>query len=208
MNAVVHKPLDLEKLSKALAQVVERRPAHGSSPRAEVARAPHTSDAHRGRPLDVARRRAEAEARIERTRAEWERGERRTDERKTLDASVVASAPEPLFDLDDLRKRVGGDAELAAEVLAAVVSDSLRIKGELDAALAGRDAAVLRRAAHTLKGCLANVAANALVQRCAALEEAARAGELEACDAMMPALEELFAQVHAGLAAASLRRAA
>ncbi len=108
-----------------------------------------------------------------------------------------------LFDLADLTRRVGGDTALAHDVLVAVIDDSRRLMHDIESAAAAADVRGLRHAAHTMKGCVANVAARELTARAAELEDLTSHADAAACAKLVPALRALFDQVHAGLAAAA-----
>lgn len=111
----------------------------------------------------------------------------------------------PLFDLAELTRRVGGDTELAHDVLVAVIDDSRRLMVDIESAAAARDSRALRHAAHTMKGCVANVAAIELAARAAELEECAAKSDLTVCAPLVAPLRALFERVHDGLAAAAKR---
>jgi signal transduction histidine kinase/CheY-like chemotaxis protein len=81
------------------------------------------------------------------------------------------------LDLEDLRHRVGGDAQLAGEVLVAVRDESRRLFTELAEAAGRGDLERLRIIAHTLKGCVANVGARPVREAVTAVENAAKSGE-------------------------------
>lgn len=111
----------------------------------------------------------------------------------------------PLFDLADLTRRVGGDTELAHDVLVAVIDDSVRLMREIETAAGAQDLRALRHAAHTMKGCVANVAAVELAARAAELEHCTAKQDVAICAELVAPLRRLFDRVHAGLAAAARR---
>lgn len=62
---------------------------------------------------------------------------------------------EQVFDLEAALEMLGGDRGLLKELARMFIDNSPRTFGELNAALAAGDRAVLRRSAHTLKGLFA-----------------------------------------------------
>jgi signal transduction histidine kinase/CheY-like chemotaxis protein len=92
-------------------------------------------------------------------------------------ASLVGS--EALLDLDDFRKRVGGNEELVRELLAIYVEDVRGALAEIRKALDARDAPALRETAHALKGMSANVSAESARWLSKALEEEGKEAKID-----------------------------
>jgi CheY-like chemotaxis protein/HPt (histidine-containing phosphotransfer) domain-containing protein len=128
MNGVVHKPMDLERLTQAIAHVLSAAPA----------------------PVEIP---------------------------ALVEVPPPVEPATPSIDLAALRERVGGDEALFDEVLAAIVVETRRLTADLAEAVVAADMTRLRRTAHTLRGCLANVGAKDLVARLAVLEEAAASAD-------------------------------
>jgi CheY-like chemotaxis protein len=173
MNAVLHKPLSLEKLEIALGHIMSGR--FGWREARERARA--------------------ASPTVEPTS--------RTAEHATPDAaSGVPSASElhapaaKLLSFDDLRGRVGGDEEIAREILVATLADSAQLMRDIESALGRGDYETLRRVAHSLKGCVANVSAESLVVQALVVETAAKARDERACLEHVPRLRATFDRVY------------
>jgi signal transduction histidine kinase len=103
-----------------------------------------------------------------------------------------------------LLERLGGDAELVREVAELYFHESPRLLGAARAALAGGDAAALARAAHSLKGTLATLAAPRASAAARRLEELGARGDLAAAADALPELERCLDELGAGLDA--LRR--
>ena len=97
--------------------------------------------------------------------------------------------------------RVGGDAELLKEIAALFIEDYPNVLAELRAAAARADAHGVERAAHGLKGSVANFGAQAAVDAAFQLEQMGRAGDLsrvrEAIDALARALDALHPELNA-----------
>jgi HPt (histidine-containing phosphotransfer) domain-containing protein len=98
--------------------------------------------------------------------------------------------------------RVGGDAELLKEIAALFMEDYPNVLAEIQAAAARGDPPGVERAAHGLKGSVANFGAQAAVDAALQIERIGRGGDLSrvseaintlarALDALRPELEAL-----------------
>lgn len=76
-------------------------------------------------------------------------------------------------------ERVGGDAELLQEVARLFLDDCPNAMGMIRKAIEAGDPKALERAAHNLKGAVANFGAEATVHAAFRLEEMGRAGRME-----------------------------
>lgn len=110
-----------------------------------------------------------------------------------------AADGEAVFDEAEMLSRFMGDRMLAGQIISTVLRDVplqlLRLKKMIEEA----DAPAVRRQAHALKGAAANVAACALRNVASAAEQAGKAGDLECAAALLPCLEERFAQLQVTL---------
>lgn len=59
-----------------------------------------------------------------------------------------------MIDLEDLQRRLGGDRAAAETVLSAFVREAPKMIGDLSAAVANDDRALIQRLAHTVRGTL------------------------------------------------------
>lgn len=95
----------------------------------------------------------------------------------------------PLFDETELLERVDHDWEFLGDTVEMLAADGpallLRIRQAVDA----RDAAALSRAAHTLKGMIANFCADAPHATAFELERMGKAGDLSSAPPAVAALE-------------------
>jgi HPt (histidine-containing phosphotransfer) domain-containing protein len=107
----------------------------------------------------------------------------------------------PILDLAVAEARVGGDRELLRELAGLFLVEYPRCVAELRAALAAADARRLERAAHGLKGSVANFGARPAVEAALALEQAGRGGQLEGAGELLRALEQVLTALHAELEA-------
>lgn len=96
---------------------------------------------------------------------------------------------------------IGDDEDLLAEVAALARSEIVRQLSSLNAALAAGDAAVARREAHTIKGTVATLGANAVRDVAMATEHAARDGDLAGAKNHAIRLESLTNRLVAELTA-------
>jgi two-component system sensor histidine kinase/response regulator len=170
MNGVVQKPANLERLSRGIASVIAR------AARAE------------GGSRDLARSLART-ACLPTPAVGHHRG-------AILRAVAAVKVPPPRstsadirsgLDLDELQRRVGGDRALFEDVLAAVREEAGRMFVELAAAAARGDLEAVRRIAHTLKGCVANVGARPVVEAVVGVEVAAKEGDLPRAQTLVAA---------------------
>jgi two-component system, sensor histidine kinase and response regulator len=103
------------------------------------------------------------------------------------------------LDRDLALSRVGGDADLLKEIAALFIEEYPKVLTELRAAAVRRDSRGVERAAHGLKGSVANFGAQAAVDAASELEHMGRAGDLsrvgEAIDALARALDALHPEL-------------
>jgi len=122
----------------------------------------------------------------------------------TPGATGPARPPDPaadaIFDQSALLARMNGDEADMREMIALFMGDTPGRMAELRAAAGGRDPAPVIRLAHTLKGAAGNVGARALQQAALAIEQAARAGEMETVRAGMERAEHEYQRLQARLA--------
>jgi HPt (histidine-containing phosphotransfer) domain-containing protein len=101
--------------------------------------------------------------------------------------------------LAELRALSGPDDDLLAEVVAVFLADAPEQMRAMRAALEGRDAALAHRAAHTLKGSANAVGARALGGVAAAIESAARAGDIDRAVEAAQGIDDAFDAARAAL---------
>ena len=99
--------------------------------------------------------------------------------------------------------RVGGDVSLLQEVAQLFLEDYPHSLSAIESALAHGDAKALERAAHTLKGAVANFGVEPVVQAALALEMSGRANDLSTCELQLADLKAKLAILHQDLAALS-----
>src|SRR5229473_1719747 len=97
------------------------------------------------------------------------------------------------LDKQDALARVGGDAQLLAEIAALFLQDLPRALGELRKAVSARDAAAIERHAHALKGSVSNFGAQEAREAAQSLETQARTNSLATIDASLSKLEHALA---------------
>src|SRR5579863_9547145 len=109
--------------------------------------------------------------------------------------------PGPGLDRELALSRVGGDAELLKEIAALFMEDYPSVLTEIRAAAARGDAKGVERAAHGLKGSVANFGAQTAVDAALQIERMGRAGDLsrvsEAIDTLALALDALHPELEA-----------
>jgi signal transduction histidine kinase/CheY-like chemotaxis protein/HPt (histidine-containing phosphotransfer) domain-containing protein len=97
--------------------------------------------------------------------------------------------------------RIGGDERLLRELVRLFLAEYTRWLAEIRAAVAGRNAARLRPAAHSLKGSLGTFGARAAFAAAQRLEELARAGDLAGAEETCTVLAGVLAELQPVLAA-------
>jgi PAS domain S-box-containing protein len=95
-----------------------------------------------------------------------------------------------ILDREGVRKRLGGSKPLLKQVADLFLEDCARLLTEVKAASAGGDTTVLARAAHSLKGALANLGAARAERAAGAAENAGRAGDAAGSADAVSTLEE------------------
>jgi len=115
-------------------------------------------------------------------------------ETKSEKRSKAVDVP-AVFDRAALLDRCLGDEDLAREVLGMFLDDMPPRVQELRTALDAGDASAARMAAHTIKGMAANTGAEAMSSLAGEMENAARAGNLEAVRGRMGELAEQIPQL-------------
>jgi signal transduction histidine kinase/CheY-like chemotaxis protein/HPt (histidine-containing phosphotransfer) domain-containing protein len=97
----------------------------------------------------------------------------------TPPAPAEEPVPEKVVDEDTLLERCGGDPDLAREIIRMYLEEYPKLLSEIRAALAGHDAVLLHRTAHTLKGAAGNFGAARVVAAALRLEERGAAAHFE-----------------------------
>ena len=96
--------------------------------------------------------------------------------------------------------RVGGDLELLKEIAALFLDEYPRALDDMHKALAAGDAKLLDRAAHGLKGSVANFCARPAEDAAFQLEQMGRMQKLDQAPQTLAALEQALASLQAELA--------
>jgi TMAO reductase system sensor TorS len=105
---------------------------------------------------------------------------------------------------DRLHEIAGGDAAFAHELVHLFVEDAARRIAALAEAIAGADAATVRKVAHTLKGSSGNIGAEPLRQAAFAVEQQGKAGDLANAATSLAMIEKEFARLRESLAESTL----
>ncbi|MBZ5636399.1 MAG: Hpt domain-containing protein [Acidobacteriia bacterium] len=108
---------------------------------------------------------------------------------------------EQVLDRATALARVGGDLELLKEIAALFLDEYPRALDDIHKAVATGDAYVLERAAHGLKGSVANFGASTAVDAAFQLEQLGRAHKLDPVPPALAQLERALACLHAELSA-------
>jgi CheY-like chemotaxis protein len=95
-----------------------------------------------------------------------------------------------------------GDPEFLAEIVNLFLATCPELLSSVEDAVARKDANAVCRAAHTLKGAVANFGAEAVVEQAKALEMIGRSGDISRADEMLRSLRSLIAALQPELEAA------
>jgi len=129
------------------------------------------------------------------------------DAGKAPDRAATATA-DTEWDWSTALATVQGSEELLREIIEAFLEEAPRQVAAMREALAGSDAALLRRAAHTVKGAVRYFGAQQAFDRAARLETLAHDCELQAAPAAVEKLEEELARIMPLLSARLANKAA
>jgi len=113
---------------------------------------------------------------------------------------VLVNDPATVLDFDQLRDVTFGDPELMREVVAALIDDTSRQIGILEAAVYDRNSEECKRLAHYSKGACANLGANSSADLLKEIEREAAAGQFGACEAVLALLAREIEQLRGVLA--------
>jgi HPt (histidine-containing phosphotransfer) domain-containing protein len=97
-------------------------------------------------------------------------------------------------------ERLDGDRELLAEIVELFLESAPRLMRELKKALGGRDDKALERAAHALKGAVANFGARSAMDAALRMEQRAQKGDLAGARAAWAPLEKEMTRLKKALA--------
>jgi len=97
---------------------------------------------------------------------------------------------DPVFDVAAVLDSLGGDSELLREVAAIFLGQTPKHMEKIRKAISDRDAKLLDRSAHALKGSAANLLAQGVVGAASRLEEIGRGGSVDGSEEALTLLEE------------------
>jgi len=120
----------------------------------------------------------------------------------------ATSPPEQRVDVRFLLRRVEGDRGLMKELVSVFLEDTPRLVKELTDAVEKRDHPKIERAAHTLKGAVANFGAKRARELALDLETRGRERDLELADCVLAELQKELAFVEAELSTVIMEAAA
>lgn len=115
---------------------------------------------------------------------------------------------EQRVDVSFLLRRVEGDRGLMKEIVTVFLQDAPRLSRDLKEAVEKRDHPKIERAAHTLKGAVANFSAKRARELACDLETRGRTRDLELADCVLAELQKEMAFVEAELSAIIMEEAA
>jgi two-component system sensor histidine kinase/response regulator len=121
---------------------------------------------------------------------------------EVIDSPVISAAAEDLaLDEKALLDRVGGNVEVCIQLTSAFLEESPRLVEELKRAVQSKDSAAVNRAAHALKGSVANFGVQVAVETAFALEKLGEAGDLQSAGPLLARMESQIRTVNKTLTA-------
>jgi HPt (histidine-containing phosphotransfer) domain-containing protein len=114
---------------------------------------------------------------------------------------VEPNQPRELLDSSAILDRVGGDVDFLEEIAALFAEDSPKLLGDIRRAIEAGNAGALERAAHTLKGSVANFGAEPAREAALQLEMMGRSGNLAPAVEVCNVLEREITRFTAALLA-------
>ena len=117
---------------------------------------------------------------------------------------TTTMSPSPVLDpaaIEGLRALSPDEPGFLRELIEIYLKDTPLRLAELESALAKGDAAIVVRAAHTIKGSSGNFGASALAKLAQEIESQGKAGNLPAAAVALPAFKAEFARVNTALTA-------
>ncbi len=121
------------------------------------------------------------------------------------DSTSVETVSEDVLDTEATWANVEGDRELLAEMVRLFEETSPKIMAQIQSAFESKDAAGLRDAAHTLKGCVGNFAARRTLAAVGRLEDLVRTERWQEVSAALESLQEEMEHLLAGLSRLALK---
>ena len=100
-----------------------------------------------------------------------------------------------VIDIPELTERLDNDFELYLELVDLFTDDSSSLISKIEYAISNKDHESLRKAAHTLKGAVANFSASAAYESASILEKTARNKELTGAEEQFLKLKSEFESV-------------
>lgn len=106
-----------------------------------------------------------------------------------------------VFDIEQLMNSLGGDGELAGELLEAFMEDSPERRESLREALQAGDAQQAAKLAHSLKGMCGVVRCNGLTNLALSMENTAKDGDLDKVREQFVDFDRIMDEAHAEIQA-------
>lgn len=107
--------------------------------------------------------------------------------------------PYAMINIGELSERLSGDNDLLDQVIELFEDSYPQLLGDIDEAIASRNAESLRRGAHTLKGMVSNLGGDMLAQAAYELENMGREGVFDGIEPKTDRLKKLVGQFHTAL---------
>ncbi|HTS16306.1 MAG TPA: response regulator [Verrucomicrobiae bacterium] len=120
---------------------------------------------------------------------------------KDTAAATTTASKEMVFDRESALAMIDGDAELFSELAGLFMTESVTLLDQIQEAIAGRDAKLLERSAHSLKGSTAAFSAEPARATAERLEQMGAAGQFDEAGAVVGELRAEVARLARALSA-------
>ena len=108
---------------------------------------------------------------------------------ETIAIAPIAQDPASLLDLNALRSNIGGDENFLRKLTQLFATEQADLRAQISSAVAARDCAALRYAAHSLKGAMSSFAPKIGLDSAATLEAMGQRGDLSGAEALVGRME-------------------
>lgn len=99
---------------------------------------------------------------------------------------------EKIFDLDGAMERLLNDTDFLKEMIEIFITEATNIVSSIEQGTCERNSDLVQRSVHALKGCAANIGADAILSLAERIEEALRINDLNS-------VEQISSKLRAGL---------
>ncbi|MBF0431986.1 MAG: Hpt domain-containing protein [Fibrobacteria bacterium] len=96
------------------------------------------------------------------------------------------------FNAEELIETVGGDKEIAAEVVQVYIEEAKELIDGIETEIGNNNAEKVDVLGHTLKGASSNLGAESICEKALQIEQAGKAGDLKLATELLPQLKAAY----------------